>query len=150
MSPGDLDFKVIGDRLELAERLLAELRTLPASNLEDFTADRRNAPAAESLLRRTIEAIFDTLRHVLAKRFGFGGLEYRQVARKAVEVGLIRELDLADRLQQIAGFRNRLTHFYGEVTDRELFGILRDHLGDLDQLLAEVKRIGADSSSRSA
>lgn len=139
MSPGRLDLKVIGDRLELAVRLLGELRALPSDSLNTLLADRRNVPAAESLLRRTIEALFDTLRHILAKRHGFGGLEYRQVAKKAVEQGLVKNVELAGRLPDIAGFRNRLTHFYQEITAEELFGILRDHLGDLEALAEELR-----------
>jgi uncharacterized protein YutE (UPF0331/DUF86 family) len=32
----------------------------------------------------------------------------------------------------MAGFRNRLTHFYDEVTPRELYGIVHRELGDLE------------------
>ncbi len=147
MSPGRFDLKVIGDRLDLAERLIGELRQLPCSSLHEFLADPRNSPAAESLLRRAIEALFDSLRHVLAKRHGFGGLEYRQVARKAIEQGLIDSPELTSRLPEIAGYRNRLTHFYHEVGAEELCGILRDHVGDLESLLAELRRISENEAT---
>ncbi len=70
MSPSRIDLKVVGDRLGYAEECLEGLRGLPAGSREEFLADHRNAWSADSLLRRGIEAIFDTARHLLAKGFG--------------------------------------------------------------------------------
>lgn len=75
MSPARIDLKVVGDRLGYAEECLAGLRGLPAASRDEFLADRRNVWSADSLLRRGIEAIFDTARHLLAKGFGIGELE---------------------------------------------------------------------------
>ncbi len=71
-------------------------------------ARRWNVGAADSFLRRALEGLFDTARHLLAKRFGDAGLEYRQVARACAERGLIGDSLLAARFVQMAGFRNRL------------------------------------------
>ena len=131
MTIGPIDPKIVSDRLALVRQCLDDLRALPSSNLEEFLADRRNAHAADSLLRRSIEALFDTTRHLLAKGFGVGALEYREVARRAVEKGLVGDPVLAERFVQMAGFRNRLAHHYENVTPQELFGIVRDDLADL-------------------
>ena len=111
MTPSPVDLKIVGDRLALVRQAVEESRALPATDLASFTADRRNIWAADALLRRAIEALFDTARHILANAHGHGGLEYREVARLALEKGLVPQGRLADRLVTIAGFRNRLTHF---------------------------------------
>jgi uncharacterized protein YutE (UPF0331/DUF86 family) len=120
MTPGPVDLKIVGDRLTLAAACLADLRTLPVRTLADFAGDRRNPAAAESLIRRAIDALFDVTRHLLAKGFGLGALEYRQAAELAGQRGLIEDPGLRQRFVEIAGFRNRLTHFYAGVTTEEL------------------------------
>ena len=30
----------------------------------------------------------------------------------------------------MAGYRNRMVHFYGEITEKELYGIIQKELGD--------------------
>ncbi len=134
MTQGRIDPKIVSDRLALIRECLADLRALPATSLTEFVADRRNAHAADSLLRRSIEALFDTARHMLAKQFAVGALEYREVARKAAEKGLVADPTLAERFLQIAGFRNRLTHHYENVTPAELLEILQRDLGDIEAL----------------
>jgi uncharacterized protein YutE (UPF0331/DUF86 family) len=140
MTPGKINLKVVGDGLEIVATCLDELRTLPQSSLDEFLSDRRNPPAAESLVRRAIQALFDVLRHLLAKGYGRGVLEYKELARLAAQEGLIRDPHLAEVALRIAGFRNRLVHFYQEVTSEELYGILRDDLSDLEGISQELRR----------
>lgn len=146
MTPSAIDLKIVGDRLEIVEAALRELRALPAADVATFTGDRRNIWAADALLRRAIEALFDTARHLLAKAHGRGGLEYREVARLAAELGLV-PADLAESLMKIAGFRNRLAHYYDEVTPTELFAVVSGRLGDL-AALADALRSSAARAVR--
>ena len=140
MTPGGVNLKVVGDGLEAVEICLAELRILPQSSLAEFLSDRRNPPAAESLVRRAIQALFDVLRHLLAKGYGHGVLEYKELARVAAQEGLIRDPHLAQVALQIAGFRNRLVHFYQEVTAEELYKVIATDLGDLEGLSQELRQ----------
>jgi uncharacterized protein YutE (UPF0331/DUF86 family) len=139
MTRARVDPKVVHDRLGTVEKGLRDLRALPAESLEVFLADFRNASAAESLLRRTIEALLDTARHLLAKGFGEGILEYKKVAELAVEHGLIRDLEAGARFRLIAGYRNRLTHFYDQVTPEELYGIVSQESGDIERIAGELR-----------
>jgi uncharacterized protein YutE (UPF0331/DUF86 family) len=140
MTQGNINLKIVTDRLQLVEVYLDGLRSsFPLSSLEEFTADRRNPAAAESMLRRAIQSLFDLVRHLVAKAYGRGLLEYRELARIAKEKGLIRDPRLAETLDKLAGYRNRLTHFYDEVTDEELFDVLRNKLGDLEGIVKELQ-----------
>jgi len=143
VTPAPIDLKVVGDRLRLVSECLEKLRAIPATSLEAFRADPRNAPAVESLVRHAIEALFDTARHILAKRFGLGALEYREVARVSGDHGLIVNPGLRQRFVEIGGFRNRITNFYDEVTAEELFGVATRDLGDLAAIAQELRQAAA-------
>jgi uncharacterized protein YutE (UPF0331/DUF86 family) len=152
VTQGEISPKVVGDALEMIATCLRDLRALPQASLDEFLADRRNPAAAESLLRRAIQVYFDLLRHLLSKTSGRGVLEYKELARAAAEDGLIRDPHLARVALQIAGFRNRLVHFYQEVTGEEMYSIVSTDLGDLEKLAEEAReavrrlRGGAGSS----
>jgi uncharacterized protein YutE (UPF0331/DUF86 family) len=146
VTSGNLDLKVVGDRLEVVRICLEDLRNLPAGSLEAFSSDFRNSSTAESLLRRAIQALFDLLRHLLAKKHGRGALEYKELARLAVEKELVLDPRLGGILKQLGGFRNRLTHFYDEVTPEELYGIVKNELDDLEQIAEELRLSAARTS----
>ena len=146
MTPGEINLKSVSDRLEIVHVCLEDLRRLPAETLEEFSSDFRNSGAAESLLRRAIEALFDLLRHLLSQKYGRGTLEYKEVARLAVKKGLVQDRRLGEILMKLAGFRNRLTHFYQEVTPEELYGIVKNELGDLEQIAEELRQSAAQAS----
>jgi uncharacterized protein YutE (UPF0331/DUF86 family) len=143
MTPGPVDLKIVRDRLQLVEQSLEDLRALPHSSLEEFTADRRNILAADAALRRALEAVFDVARHLLAKGLGIGSLEYREVARKVADHELVSDATLAQRMLEMAGYRNRLTHHYDEVTPEELFGIVAHDLDDLERLAGALRDAAA-------
>ena len=130
MSPGKLSKKVIGDRLAWIDKMVAEIRALPLGSYEEFSANRRDVWAAESCLRRALEAIFDLGRHILAKGFGLGVTEYKQIATELETAGVLSH-SRARLLSTLAGYRNRLVHFYHEVTSEELYEICRNNLDDL-------------------
>ncbi len=150
MTRGPINLKIVADRLDLVTACLADLRRLPTGSLEEFRSDWRNPAAAESELRRAIEAILDVARHLLARAFGIGALEYREVAKLAGENNLVTDIRLRERFLAIAGFRNRLTHMYSDVTSEELFGIVRDGLGDLENLAEELRATAGRLASRHA
>jgi uncharacterized protein YutE (UPF0331/DUF86 family) len=114
--------------------MLAGIAHLPLSDRTAFEADPRNAASAESYLRRALEALLDLGRHILAKGVGQGPAEYKEVA---LALSRARVLDEAqgELLVRLAGYRNRLVHFYDEVSDEEIYEICTRHAGDIDTLL---------------
>jgi hypothetical protein len=58
MTPDHISKRIVVDRLNLIDTLLREIRTLPLGDQHAFFADRRNVWAAESCLRRNLEALF--------------------------------------------------------------------------------------------
>ncbi len=143
MTPGAVDLKIVRDRLLVVEQSVMDLRSLPHTSLEEFTSDRRNVLAADAALRRALEALFDVARHLLAKGAGVGSLEYREVAQRAAEHGIVADPELAARMVEMAGYRNRLTHHYDDVTPTELLVVITQHLEDVEAIANELRSAAA-------
>jgi uncharacterized protein YutE (UPF0331/DUF86 family) len=127
----------------LVDEMLRGLATLPLTSLAAFLGEARDAAAAESYLRRALEALLDLGRHILAKGFGEGALEHGEIARGLQRAGVLDEADGAI-LFDMAGYRNRLTHLFDEVTTAELFDICAHRSSDIrrvrDALLDWLRR----------
>jgi uncharacterized protein YutE (UPF0331/DUF86 family) len=137
MSPGLISRIVVADKVAAIQRMLDGIRSLPLDDLEAFTADPRMVAAGDSYLRRALEALLDLGRHVLAKGFGRAPAEYAEVARQLGEVGVV-DSTRAARLTLMARYRNRMVHFYDEITDDELHRILTRELRDIEDLVTAV------------
>jgi uncharacterized protein YutE (UPF0331/DUF86 family) len=144
MTPGAVDLKVVGDRLQIVVSCLADLKAIPGGSIDEYISDRRNPLASDAALRRALEALFDVARHLLAKGKGLAGLEYREVAKLAKEHGLIEDSELADRFHAMAGYRNRLTHHYDKVTEFELYEIITMRLDDIGAIADSLRSAAAD------
>jgi uncharacterized protein YutE (UPF0331/DUF86 family) len=133
----NLNIKLIEDRLGFINKSVVKLKRL--SNLKEEEFLEGDTPAiAESYIRRSLEAIFDIGRHISAKTAGKGVVEYKEIVNAINKTGVITK-DLAERLKLMAGYRNRLVHFYHEVTDKELFSIVNNNLSDIENFVKEIK-----------
>jgi len=132
-----LRVRVVAERAAWIKQMLARLRELPLDTYTAFGADPRNVAAAESYLRRALEGLLDLGRHVLAKGFRQSVVEYKEIAQALPLVGVLDE-EKGMLLREMAGYRNRLVHFYHEVSDQELYEICTSQLVDIDTILAAI------------
>jgi uncharacterized protein YutE (UPF0331/DUF86 family) len=139
MTPMAISKRVVSDRLDLIDSLLREIRFLPLKDRNEFFRDRRNIWSAESCLRRSLEALFDVGRHILAKGFGSGVSEYKEIAVGLREKMVFAEAE-ANLLAVLAGYRNRLVHFYHEVSAEELLEICSHQLEDIELIQNAYRR----------
>ena len=125
-------------RLELVTGYLRHLRAVAGLTREAFLADPLAMGAAESYLRRSLEAIFDVGRHILAKT-GHVDMaeEYKAIARGLVHHGVVSQVN-AQPLLEMAGYRNRMVHFYHEITAEELYDIVQSGIPDIERLVQEL------------
>jgi len=133
MLPGKLSKRVVSDRLAWIDRMLREIRSLPLESKSTFMKDSRNIWAAESCLRRALEALFDLGRHIAAKGFGEAVTEYKEIAGTLNRHDILSTED-TKLMQKLAGYRNRLVHFYHDVSADELYEICASHLGDVEKI----------------
>jgi uncharacterized protein YutE (UPF0331/DUF86 family) len=125
--------EVVMERIAYVRQMIDLIRRLPLSSHEEFAMDARNVASGESYLRRALEALFDLGRHILAKGFAKAPAEYKEIAATLTSEGIITE-DAGKKMKEMAGYRDRMVHFYNEIGPDELFHILRDNLSDIDEL----------------
>lgn len=147
MTRGAIRASIVTAKIDVVRRMLAGIATLPLASEEELLADPRMVAAGESYLRRALEALLDLGRHLLAKGFGLAATEYKAVPGLLHEQGILDD-EMRDRLTEMAGYRNRLVHFYDEVTPAELYTILTVHLGDVERVLEEIRGWLAEHASR--
>lgn len=133
----NLNIKLIEDRLVFINESIIRLKKLSALTQEDFL-EGDNTAIAESYLRRSLEAVFDVGRHIVAKSASGGIVEYKEIAAALGSLGILTK-EHAEKVRLMAGYRNRLVHFYHEITDKELYSLIQNHLGDMEVFLKEIK-----------
>ncbi|EFI33436.1 protein of unknown function DUF86 [Desulfonatronospira thiodismutans ASO3-1] len=139
MTRDGISRRVVADRVQWVETMLEKIRELPIENRDEFFADSRNALACESCLRRALEALLDLGRHILAKKFRRAVEEYKEIGPALAKEQVITESQ-AQLFRIMAGYRNRMVHFYHDVSDEEIRTICTDHLGDIVLVLESLKR----------
>jgi len=135
MSPGDIDLKVIAQRAFWISQMMDSLKDLHFEEKASFLRDRHKIAAAESYLRRALEALFDIGRHILAKRFAYPATEYKEIAKGLSENKVLVGKE-AESMRKMVGYRNRMVHFYHEITPEELHEICLYHINEI-KLLAD-------------
>jgi uncharacterized protein YutE (UPF0331/DUF86 family) len=139
MSPDKISQRIVSYRIDWIERMLREVRLLPLDDYREFLADRRNVWSAESCLRRALEGLMDLGRHILAKGFARAVSEYKEIAYGLREFGVLNPEE-AETFRILAGYRNRMVHFYHEISWEELYSICSEQLEDVESLVDSIKQ----------
>lgn len=137
MNPSSIDRKVVTQRASWVLEALEALEDLPLRDRAEFLRNRHNVAAAESYLRRSLEALFDIGRHILARKYGLPVVEYKEIAKRLFEKSVL-SADEAEWMRKMAGYRNRMVHFYHEVSAEELHEICLNRLGEIRTLLRRM------------
>lgn len=127
----------IEKNLFIIQEFLLELKKLLLVPEDEFLSDKRNPAAAESYMRRSLEAVFDIGRHILAKSYGIKELEYKKIAVELGEKGVV-DKEYSRTLMKMAGYRNRMVHLYHEVGPKEIYDILKNYLSDIERFVSEI------------
>jgi uncharacterized protein YutE (UPF0331/DUF86 family) len=139
MMPRRISRRIVLDRLDLVEQMLSKINALPLGNRDDFFADERNLWTVESCLRRALEALLDTGRHILAKQFASGITEYKQIATELQRLKILNPEE-GGILRTLAGYRNRMVHFYHEIGPDELYQVAKTNLDDVHKIASAISR----------
>ena len=135
-----VDEKIILERADIIQKSLKKLEGLKHLTPGRFMLDE-NFAVAEHYLRYALEATFDICAHILARIPDVQVDEYKKMA---LEMGRqkIVSMDFAEKkLHKMAGYRNRLTHFYFEVNAEEMYKIIQNDLGDFKMFQKYIKKI---------
>ena len=125
--------EVLRKRLNKLDEYLAILRGLQKYSFDEFIADPQRYGSVERFLHLAIEAINDMGNHVVAE------LDLGEVNWYSDIPALLARADyIDDSLQEkwirMIGFRNTLVHEYIEIDRMIVHDVLRNSLGDLEEL----------------
>jgi len=134
MTPTKIRAAVVAERISWVRKMIQSVEALPTDAYDEFVGDPRNVASAESYLRRGIEALLDLGRHILAKGFAVAVTEYKEIGTSLAKEGILSD-EHGILLRQIAGYRNRMVHFYHEVSHEELYRLSTQNLKDIENLL---------------
>jgi uncharacterized protein YutE (UPF0331/DUF86 family) len=128
--------KIVGKFGSLDEYLKV-LRSLHSIPVEEFVKDKVLIGSMRYYLQVSIECCLDVANHVIASERYRAPKDYSDTFAVLEEEGII-SADLAGRLRQMAKFRNRLVHLYGEIDDKQVHGIARTDLGDIERFRKSI------------
>jgi len=127
--------RVGGIQEEIAE--LSRLARLPQKKFEEGDGHK----LAEYHLHRALEGVFNIGSHILSRIPGGEATQYGEIAKKLGELRIIDNTFAQEKLLSMAKYRNRLVHFYAEISPAELYDILQKDLGDFDVFLTAIKKV---------
>lgn len=140
MTSGYLQRESIEPRIDGIQKDVSLLRKFAGLTFTEFNTDVI-LDRTQLHLRLVLEGIFNIGSHIVSRIPGGRATEYKEIARKLGEVGIVSKEFAENTLVPMAGYRNRLTHFYAEITPDELYKIIGERLGDVDEFLHSVKAV---------
>lgn len=135
-----LDKDTILKRINGIQEEIKELNKLAKIPFEEFE-EGVGFKLAHYHMHRALEGVFHIGAHILSRIPGGQATEYKEIARKLREYKIVDKDFAKNRLEEMAGYRNRLVHFYAEIKPEEIYKIINENLNDFDVFLAAVKRV---------
>ena len=131
------DRDLVAKKLARIVTCLHELRTL--ASVDRLREDVREERFVEHTLQIAIQSALDVASHIASDQ-RLGEPETNRALFQLLARADVISKDHAQRLAEMAGFRNVLVHGYDEVQIQVVEDVVRNHLGDLDEFVAAVKR----------
>ncbi|MHA1664722.1 MAG: type VII toxin-antitoxin system HepT family RNase toxin [Candidatus Njordarchaeales archaeon] len=135
-----LNKEVLVSRLEEIRQDLEELKSFQRISFEEFDKGY-NFAISEHYLRRALEAIFDIGSHILSRIPGARPTTYKEVAMLLGRYEIVPNNFVEEKLVKIAGYRNRLIHFYYEIKEKELYQIIQNNMEDIEKFCSYIKEV---------
>ncbi|MDZ7587456.1 MAG: HepT-like ribonuclease domain-containing protein [Patescibacteria group bacterium] len=133
-----LEKDIIIKRLEGIEAELNELKRLSDQEFTAFSAGD-GWKLAQFHLHRALEGVFNIGSHIISRIPGATASQYKEIAIKLAESKIIPADFANNQLVKMAKYRNRLVHFYAQISTEELYRIIHDDLGDFEIFLSAIK-----------
>ena len=140
MTSPPIEKDIVVKRIEGIEAEVRELESLAKQSRDVFTSGDGHK-LAHYHLHRALEGVFNIGSHILSRIPGGQTTQYKEIALKLGEFGIVPKKFAETMLVEMAKYRNRLVHFYAQVSPDELYEIVRDDLADFETFLSAVKQL---------
>jgi len=120
----------ITDRFQQLDEFLVILKGIRKTPPGKFTKDNILIGSAKYYLQVSIECCLDVANHIIASEGFRAPKDYADSFKVFQEEGVFGE-ELGMKLRQMAKFRNRLVHLYGEIDDTYVYEFIKKDLEDI-------------------
>ena len=131
---------IIVKRIEGIENEITELKKLSQLSLDSFKSGD-GWKLSQFHLHRALEGVFNISSHIISRIPGASATQYKEIAMKLGEYKIVPQEFAKTKLTEMAIYRNRLVHFYSEISADELYKIINDDLNDFDTFLSSIKNL---------
>lgn len=133
-----VDAARVAGKLASLGRYSARLRQLAVMDDGDYLAS--HAYEGRYLVQASAQVCIDLANHLIASSGWAPAAEFRQAFERLRDQAVL-PADLAARMQDLTGLRNRLVHLYDDVDDALVLDGIRRGLPDLDAFAAAYARV---------
>jgi uncharacterized protein YutE (UPF0331/DUF86 family) len=126
-----LNKEVLRTRIAYIEDSLKSLERFKGMPYEEFHSNPDHFRIAFYDLHRTLEAMMDIGSHILSRIPGARPASYKDIPRLLDKHKILPSAFANNKLLKMTGYRNRMVHFYGEITEHELCRIIQEELEDI-------------------
>ena len=127
-----VSFEKVVHKFQQLDEYLKILAKISKTPKETFLKDKILIGSAKYYLQVSIECCLDVANHIIASEKLRAPRDYSDSFLVIQEEGLISS-ELGDKLRQMAKFRNRLVHLYGEIDDAYVYQFMKEDLKDIEE-----------------
>jgi len=136
-----LNREILKSRLSYIEDSVKSLERFKGKSFKEFHANSDNFRITYYDLHRALEATMDIGSHILSRIPGTRATSYKEIPlllgkNKIIPIGFAEK-----ELLQMAGYRNRMVHFYSEITEKELYKIIQKNLKDFEKFCGYINKL---------
>jgi len=136
-----LNNELIEERLSFIEQSCVSLDRFSSSILNEFQNNYDNYRIAFYDLYTALESVLDIGAHILSHIPGTKAKSYKEIALLLAERKILPEKFAMEKLVKMAGYRNRMTHFYYRISPEEILKIIKTHLNEFTKFSTYIKKI---------
>lgn len=130
---------IIEGKFDILERNLTFLKETKTLSPEQFLKSYKDIQAAKYSLLEIMEACIDIANYIISVKSFRRAEEYSEMFKVLKEEGILGK-KLANKLEDMARFRNLLVHRYGEIDNRRVLEIIKHNLKDIEEFEKEIQK----------
>jgi uncharacterized protein YutE (UPF0331/DUF86 family) len=134
-----VDKGIIGERFDKIERNINFLKEYKDMPTKEFIESYKDVQAAKFSLLEILEATIDIANHIISVQ-GFNRAESYSQMFKILGDEKVLEINLTNRLEDMARFRNLLVHRYGEIDDERFLEIIKTKIEDIIEFERQIHK----------
>ena len=136
-----LNEEAIKSRIAFIEDSVKSLERFHGQSFKEFRADPDNYRIAFYDVHRALEAVMDIGSHILSRIPGARATSYKDIPILLGKNKIVPLVFAEKGLLQMAGYRNRMVHFYSEITESELYKIIQKDLRDFEKFCKYINKL---------